>query len=308
MCKSSLLCFFLALSLVGTAAAVQPKSSVFDRELQKVRYNYAYESYRNEMLAEAGESAFSEPIEFDDAAENASELGYKSPGKAFVYSLVVPGLGQWYYGSRVKPFLFFGAEVAAWVLHFKWHSDAERMEDDFEAFNRAHWSRDAYEQQYLLWAYGETDDDLINEQEISHHLPDTRTQQYYEMTGKYNQFAWGWDDAVLGGNVLGDYGPGNPPPQIESEATTPASARREAYEYMRDDANNKFDDATKMIFVSMLNRLASAFEALIFTKKHNNAVRGNHQARDLTSWKFSPSLKSIHSTRDTPYIKVTYRF
>lgn len=309
MCRSSLLCGLLVLGLVSSVAAVQPKSTVFDRELQKVRYNYAYESAQNDLLAESGAGAFDEPISFDDAADNAADVGYKSPGKAFVYSLIVPGLGQWYYGSRVKPFLFFGAEVAAWVLHFKFHSDAKQMEDDFEAFNRAHWSREAYEQQYLLWAYGVADDDLIqNEQEISHHLPDTRTQQYYEMTGKYNQFAWGWDDADLGGNVLSDYNQGNPPPQIESQATTPSSARREAYEYMRDDANNKFDDATKMIYVSMLNHLASAFEALIFTKKHNNAVRGEHQSRDLTSWKISPSLKSVHSTRDTPYVKVTYRF
>lgn len=27
-----------------------------------------------------------------------------------------------------------------------------------------------------------------------HHLPDQKTQQYYEMIGKYEQFRWGWDD------------------------------------------------------------------------------------------------------------------
>jgi hypothetical protein len=29
---------------------------------------------------------------------------------------------------------------------------------------------------------------------LSHHLPDTKTEQYYEMIGKYDQFRWGWDD------------------------------------------------------------------------------------------------------------------
>jgi hypothetical protein len=29
---------------------------------------------------------------------------------------------------------------------------------------------------------------------LSHHLPDKKTDQYYEMIGKYDQFRFGWDD------------------------------------------------------------------------------------------------------------------
>ncbi len=29
---------------------------------------------------------------------------------------------------------------------------------------------------------------------FSHHLPDIKNQQYYEMIGKYEQFRYGWDD------------------------------------------------------------------------------------------------------------------
>ena len=59
---------------------------------------------------------------------------------------------------RWLPILFFGAEVATWAMYFNWHNEGEDLTNKFEAFNRTHWSRDSYEQEYLLWAYGVTDD------------------------------------------------------------------------------------------------------------------------------------------------------
>ncbi|MDX9858684.1 MAG: hypothetical protein RBT76_12905 [candidate division Zixibacteria bacterium] len=235
-----------------------------------------------------------------------SPPGTKSPFKAFALSMIVPGAGQLYYGSKTKAVAFFAADVALWALQFKWHADGVDMEDEFEAYNRKYWSRERYEQQYLLWAYGEADDDLISEQEVSHHLPDTRTQQYYEMTGKYNQFAWGWEDAEFDGNTLDDYSAGNPPPRIISDALTPYSRLRLDYEQMRADANSKLEDARKMIMVSILNRLISGFEAYFSTKRHNDALRqyGSGESRlDVRA-----ALASYNSLRDTPFLHVAWRF
>jgi hypothetical protein len=201
-------------------------------------------------------------------------------------------------------------------MYFNFHNDGEKRTDEFEAFNRAHWSRDDYENKYLLWVYGESDDDLIDATEISHHLPDTRTQQYYEMTGKYDQFSWGWDDARFNGNTINDYSDLNPPDRITGDALAPNSARRDQYETMRNDANNQFDKATKMVMLSMVNRLVSGLEAYFVTKKRNRNVTNSDDeftrhikpSKSLASWKVSPKLKSIHSRRDTPYLKVTYKF
>ena len=63
-----------------------------------------------------------------------------------------------------------------------------------------HWSKEKYTQ-WLVDSLGISSDTAIywnqERQEwtyLSHHLPDSKTQQYYQMIGKYEQFRWGWDD------------------------------------------------------------------------------------------------------------------
>ncbi|MEW5795471.1 MAG: hypothetical protein AB1772_03835, partial [Candidatus Zixiibacteriota bacterium] len=183
--------------------------------------------------------------------------------------------------------------------------------DAYKAFNHEHWSRDVYEQKYLWWAYGATDDDSITAREISHHLPDERTQQYYEMTGKYNQFAWGWDDARRSGLDIDQFFQdsvlinGGTSGRILDEATTPRSANRLQYETMRDDANKKYDKGRTMTYLAILNHVVSGFEAFFSAKKHNREQGGSSVFSDID---VDLSLKSYHSRRDTPYVKLSYKF
>lgn len=284
--------------ITETVGANPSENSIFEQERHKIRYDYAY-------LASQGSAA---AWDFDQQEAPADEMddgrSYKSPAKAFLLSLAVPGLGQYYYGSRVKPVAFIGIEAAAWFFHSKWHNDGNQLEDEFEAFNRAHWIQDHYED-YLEIVYGYRDDDSISAQEVSHNLPDIRTQQYYEMTGKYDQFAWGWDDAILYDSITyQDWGT-SPPPAITGPSFAPASDRRIAYEIMRDNANQKFDDANKMIMVVLANHVVAAVEAFISTKNINKSVK---KAGEFSNWKIKPSLKSYNHKRDTPYLKVTYKF
>ncbi|MBD3402716.1 hypothetical protein GF420_07460, partial [candidate division GN15 bacterium] len=214
-------------STLGEGTFLEP--TTLSRELTGLRFDNT-----TTFAQQQPEDSWEGEEEVSDFREGSNKPpGHKSPFKAFVLSLAVPGAGQWYYGSKTKALLFFAVDVAAWGLHIKWHGDGVDMEDEFEAFNRQYWSRERYEQQYLQWAYGFTDDDLITEGEVSHHLPDTRTQQYYEMTGKYDQFSWGWADAMLNDSTLSDYSDTNPPPRITSTAVTPESALRFQYETMR---------------------------------------------------------------------------
>jgi hypothetical protein len=290
--------------LLGTSvkASIELKQSVFDREGHKLKYDSPLSDLTQPL--DAGSDEFSLT-----SVDQPSTISQKSPAKAFFLSLAVPGLGQFYYGSKIKPLVFLSAEVVSWAFYAKWHGDGNDLTDKYEAFNQNHWSRDSYENKYLLWTYGVTDDDSVNNAtEVTHHLPDDMTQQYYEMTGKYNQFAWGWDDATLNDSTLEELINQNPNTgrPIKDDASTPYSARRLQYEKMRDDANNKYDQATRMIFVSMANRLISAFEAYFVTRHRNNKTKGT--GIDLTSFKVRAGLKSYHAQRDTPFFTVTYKF
>jgi len=310
----------MALFITNAAASIKLKGSIFEREHHRIRYEAAFQALDEN-------SGFSADDDFSSVVTGSAESPeLKSPGKAFFYSLAVPGLGQYYYGSKVKPVLFLSAEVASWIFYFKWHGQGDDLTDEYEAFNRAHWFQKRYEDQ-LRWTYDEEirdaydldpmadldtiaiDDKDIDVGEMTHDLPDERSQQYYEMTGKYDQFVWGWDDAELNGDTLyGDvyYDSAHAPPTIKDEASTPHSDNRDEYEGMRNDANNKYDRATRMIFVSIANRLISAFEAYFVTKSRNNKIK--RDTWDLTRLKVRTSLKSYHSYGDTPFVTFAYRF
>ncbi len=296
-----------ALVLIVTAlplGAVEIEPTALSNEMTALRYGLAF----NAVGAQDGD-VWGNPGEDVSAEFNRGRVrNNKSPFKAFLLSAAVPGLGQWYYGSRVKPFLFLGTEIAVWSLHIKWHGEGEDATDVYEAFNRKYWSRDRYEQQYLLWVYGETDDELIDAQEVSHHLPDTETQQFFEMTGKYNQFSWGWADAHLSnGRELDDFGLDDPPPAITADAESqPISALRLEYEGLRHDANTKYDRASKMVAVSIFNRLVSAFEAYFVTRNHNR--KASSRAGVISRIGIWADVESVYEAADTPVVTLAYRF
>jgi hypothetical protein len=293
----------MSLWVVSNGRTVELKPSPLELELHKVRFESTTAGLggSHQILAATMNS--------QETDSSISKAKYKSPFKAFLLSAAIPGAGQFYNGSKIKAVAFLGVEVTSWVLHFKYKSDANQKTDEFNAYNDRYWSRDRY-QSYLEKAYNKTDDEQITAREISHHLPETNTQQYYEMTGKYNQFAWGWDDAILGGLTLTDYsgmGGGNPLPAITGEASTiPSSAHRMIYEDMRYEANKLYDKADTWLVMTMVNRLVSGFEAYFSAKKHNGEVVESDP--EFSNLDMKVSLKSIYAYRDTPYLKLSYKF
>jgi len=290
----------LIVFLAGFSHAVELTPSFFEQDLLQIRYSGTASMTQSGGTIYAETQTGDEEDVFGDAP-----VKRKSPFKAFALSAILPGAGQFYNGSKIKPLLFLGAEAAAWGFHFKFHGEGDDATEAYQQYNHEHWSRFDYEQKYLLWAYGVTDDELVDERELSHHLPDEQTQQYYEMTGKYNQFAWGWDDALLRGDSLESFGPGTMP-RITGDSTTPSSARRMIYEGMRDDANSKYDRADKMIIIAIINRLFSGFEAFFSARKINQRLTGGSSV--FSRIDVDVSLKSYYARRDTPYMKLTYKF
>lgn len=302
--KSYLYLLFLAIMITALAVAmakaeVELQPTPFDQARAQLRYDARTTSIADQQL-------FDNEFESDSdgGLEGEKKPGQKSAFKAFALSLAVPGLGQFYYGSKTKAAVFAAVEAASWIYNIKLNNDGDDLTDEFEAFNREHWSRADYTT-YITWTYGETDDKNITAPEMSHHLPDTYTQQYYEMTGKYDQFAWGWDDANFEGNTLYDYNDSdNKPPRAITDI--PASPRRDAYETMRHNANNKYDKAKKMIAVAMVNHVLSAFEALYSVGKMNK--KNEEGTSEFSRVKLTHGFRSVYSFSDTPYMKLSYRF
>lgn len=280
-----------------------PQTSWLEADIHRVRFGAGQATGATGLVS--GATGFGGPQAALLVAADPEPVVYKSPLKAFLFSAVLPGAGQFYLGSRLKALVFLGVEATAWGFEAKYRGDGDTRTDQFEDFNRTHWHRADYEQ-YLAWNYPYSDDTKITAVEISHHLPKTETQQYFEMTGKYNQFAWGWDDANYAGNYLSDYNQANPPPRITGQELAPVSDRRVIYEGMRHEANQKYSQARKMVAVAIVNHLVSGFEAMFAARRHNNQAATDDAVFGRLNMK--ASLKSYATRRDTPFVQFSYKF
>jgi hypothetical protein len=186
--------------------------------------------------------------------ENVDIYGFKGKSlkKAFALSLLVPGSGEFYAGSKIKAAVFLGIDVTLWALYFNYHGKGKDKEDEYRSYADLSWSRDEY-MQYLIDSLDITDDrqpywngkDSVY---LSHHLPDSKTGQYYEMIGKYEQFRWGW---------------------LDYDDQAEFSANREIYLDMRHDSNSLLNKATYSAMFSLANHILSAFDAAVSVKRYN---------------------------------------
>jgi len=170
----------------------------------------------------------------------------KSVKRAFVYSLLIPGTGEFYAGSKIKAVLFFGLDVTFWSFYFNYHKKGKNKEDEYIAFADRYWN----EEEYLDWWWGELDS--AGRSKYSHTLPDEHSQQYYEMIGKYKQFAFAWED--FDDNTAGE------------DSMTPY---RDHYLDVREQSNSWLNKAKYSAMFSLANHILSAFDAAIAVKKYN---------------------------------------
>ncbi len=319
-------CFLLAvmtcvalLGAVSGVSAIELKQSALEQEFHQVRFEGVTSALKSSSsgFAAAGEEGIGDPGASDQTDKT---LKPKSPAKAFLFSAILPGAGQFYNGNRIKSGVFLGFEAASWILHFKANSNGDKATTDFQNYNQVHWSAYAFQDltspgdsltrygQYLYWAYGVTTDDTLSG--LTHHLPKTRTQQYYEMTGKYDQFAWGWDDATRDSLSLQQYYIDSCTTgsdlRISTGNSVPISAHRIVYEGKRKRANDYYSTADTWLIVTIANHLISGFEAYISAKKHNRSIAESDL--EFSRVDVNVSLKSYHAFRDTPYLKMSYKF
>ncbi len=196
----------------------------------------------------------------------------KSSKRAFLLSALVPGLGEWYAGSKKRGLAFFGAEAALVGLWAAWKGKGNDLEEEFRAVADEHWDP----LNYLAWR-GST---ISNNSSITHALPcssevvevyipamqqsgsaafggcaSSQIQQYYELIGKYDQFASGWTDLVRvsTGNAVA-------PTEVDSVENF-HSERRLRYEDQRDDSNRFLKRASTVTGVILINHVISAIDA-----------------------------------------------
>ena len=244
----------ILVTLAFSALALGASPPVSADEIGKFIQKDDLKTYR--QLQEWTKAKFA-ASDFEDfpMASDLLNTSYRSPSKAFLYSMTIPGGGQLYNHSKFKAGLFMAIEVASWVDWMINHQKGQQKTDDYNNFADRDWSAERYTN-WLIETYGITSDtaEFINEKgeptRFTHHLPATKTQQYYEMIGKYDQFRYGWSDTDY---LVGQYN----------------SPKRTQYLQDRATANNYFTKAKTGAIIAIANHLLSAFDAALSAKRFN---------------------------------------
>jgi len=182
----------------------------------------------------------------------------KSSALAFGLSLLVPGAGQAYEGRWKSALIFLGVEAASWTGWYIWREEGKDKEREYKNFADEHWSLERFTgwQTNYCRNYSEREDTCY----ISwwtHVLPKQKDQEYYEMIGKYDQFAAGWEDFPE--EWLSDPIPGD---SLETFCKRWKNSLRERYEDMREESNRYLKRAGYMMGLVLVNRVISAIFSL----------------------------------------------
>lgn len=195
--------------------------------------------------------------------------GYKLPKKALFFSALLPGAGELFVGSKLKAAAFFLVEVGAWTYYGVYHHKGAVKEDEFEEFADAHW--DPLKWKNWFETEGQNLIELTGENKYTHaeamlELIEAgkKTQQYYEMIGKYSEFVVGWE-GVDPSKSFQTY------EEMQEFRDTQVPVADE-YMDMRDESNNLYHTARTGITIAMVNRLLSAIDAAWTAKVHNNRL------------------------------------
>ena len=171
----------------------------------------------------------------------------KSPNEAFLYSLVIPGMGQLYTGAKYG-YLYTAAEVGFLATFFLLRNSASNTRDDYRDIVRDH---------VVFIGAGSFEDwdpiedfEHATQYETWNHVYDSEATR--ARTGK-----WYWDDIdpALKNEKDGDIGFDSP-------------RRLEAFN-LRQKANDTFERARFFLGLAILNHVISAVEARITTKRIN---------------------------------------
>ncbi|MFC2083834.1 hypothetical protein ACFLS9_02135 [Bacteroidota bacterium] len=226
---------------------------------------------------------------YNQSEQNTNIDSKKSPFLAGLFSLVIPGAGEFYSESYLKSAIFFALEVTAVSLAIVYDKKGNDQTELFENYANKSWDVSKYARwtidnlethlnivlennlnadNYSDLFYDEdrtqVNWDVLNQLEsdiggwYSHRLEQFGHQQYYEMIGKYQQFNPGWDD--FDENSLFTY---------THDQRDPVTDNFEKYSQMRGKANDFYNTASTAVIIIVANHIISALDAAWTASRYN---------------------------------------
>ncbi len=117
-----------------------------------------------------------------------TRAGIPSKGKAFVLSLVLPGAGEYYAGSKTMANVFFGTEAAMWLGYLSLRTYGDWKKKDYRLFAVAHAGVDLSGKNHQYFVDIENYSNIVD-------FNDAKLQQRYpnKMYPEDETHYWEWD-------------------------------------------------------------------------------------------------------------------
>ena len=232
------------------------------------------------------------------------------PARPMLYSLILPGLGQWHNKSPLwKIGLFSGVEAVSILSGMQWIKKADDIRVNYELFADDNWDLETWVYNTLSTPIGNYADVHINGTHkltlklsgslaeqfgtfvTSDSLEDNahwvysgevtvlRDRDFYENIGKYDQFVGGWTDCYDQSSnqqwfeVYKDVGD-----SVETIITTPS---KEDYVSKRAESNDYLNMAKFAISAMMFNHVVSAMDAVWSTQNRNRPKKSKEVKTDV---------------------------
>ncbi|PID30881.1 MAG: hypothetical protein CR982_00760 [Candidatus Cloacimonadota bacterium] len=271
--------------------------------LENLDLEYKYSEINSVLIAEK-EKAKEEKTIGRSILRNEYRDG-KSPLIASGLSILVPGAGEIYGEDYIRAGIFLGLEATFLGVWYTYENDGDDKTDKFHDYADIHFSEEKYFTGINLfleqgvdaglattpfdswtdvrdhWESGDHDSLFVSNQlkdnlsmdEFGHKLPDTKTQQYYEMIGKYHQFSLGWDDFNGMGKTdddkwvfINNLNYTNFSNNEAGNYLFDSKGKRDNYESMRNEANEAYEFGQNFLMLTIVNHVVSAFDAAYVIK------------------------------------------
>ena len=178
---------------------------------------------------------------FNFASEDmqSTESGQKSVGKALLFSLILPGSGEFYMGAKGQAGVFFGIEVLLWGGLFanKWY--VRSLEDDYKTYAVQYAGVDRSGKDDYYWVNIGKYDDIY-----AYNMQQARERYFDDIYTDTDKYFWKWQ----------------------------STNNRLTYDGKRLDAVDIDNNDVYFYTAIVLNHFVSAINALRLARKHNKTL------------------------------------
>lgn len=224
---------FVSLCIVGSASAQVnlSQSQLASRQVPTIQYQVEQNS---------GFSEVKDPRSGDHLR--------KSPGKAFLMSLIVPGAGEYYTGSGLKSRIFMIAELGGWASLVSFRHLGNWRKDDYRllAAQEAGASVEGKDDRFFDVLGFYTNREEYNK--VAGVYDNTR--EYYPDTQAY---FWNWSSPEA----------------------------RERYRNLKNDSKSYYRNANFAVGFLIANHVLSAVDAYWSAKRHNRGIESGFSGVEL---------------------------